>query len=471
MCDERGQTTMRAMSSTSTQDLSEELRSLWRTRPVRTPDDSKIAGVAGGFGRRYNIDPVVIRVAFVITALWGGAGVFLYALLWLLLRTAGDEVSKGEALLGRGRASGSKLGAIALVVVVLVSAPTFGGSGQGFLVGAGFLAAAAMLAGWYGLYRRTPQPPAGWEAVSAMRPGAPGQGAWRPGQQGPWRSGHVPGFGPAAGAGAGFGPAAGAGAGFGPAAGAGAGAGNGVHGDGTSAGADAQAPGSDAGAPYGPPTPPTWDPLGAAPFAWDLPEPGIHISDEQPAKKKSRLTKITLGLAIIAVAVATGLAQLLSLTWLDATSIAAIALAVVAGGLLIGAVTRRGHGLLIVAGPLAGFVLLSSFVQTNAADWQTFATEHQYEITSPAQLETPLTNEFGSLTIDMTGLELDRDRTYTISNEVGEVHVKVPEGMAVDANCTAEIGSVDCSELQADTDGPVLTLDISNDIGSVKVTR
>src|SRR4051794_4106258 len=122
------------MSSTSTHDLSSELRSLWRTRPVRTPDDSKIAGVAGGFGRRYNVDPVLIRVAFVIAALWGGAGVFLYALMWLLLRTAGDEASKGESLIGRGRASGSKLSAIALAVVVVFTAPTFGGSGQGFLV-------------------------------------------------------------------------------------------------------------------------------------------------------------------------------------------------------------------------------------------------------------------------------------------------------------------------------------------------
>ena len=119
---------------------------------------------------------------------------------------------------------------------------------------------------------------------------------------------------------------------------------------------------------------------------------------------------------------------------------------------------------------LAGFVLLSSFVQTNAADWQTY-TEHQFEISSPAQLETPLTNEFGSLDIDMTGLELDRDRTYTVKNEVGEVRVTVPAGLSVDANCTTEIGSVDCPELSTNDDGPVLTLDISNEIGSVKVTR
>ena len=47
----------------------------------------------------------------------------------------------------------------------------------------------------------------------------------------------------------------------------------------------------------------------------------------------------------------------------------------------------------------------------------------------------------------------------------------VPEGMSVDANCTTEIGSVDCPELSTNDDGPVLTLDVSNEIGSVKVTR
>ncbi|MBB0998255.1 PspC domain-containing protein, partial [Dietzia maris] len=160
------------MSRTNTHDLPSELRSLWRTRPVRTPDDSRIAGVCGGFGRRYGVDPVLFRVAFVVAALWGGAGVFLYALMWLLLRSAGDEVSSGEALLGKGRASGSKVTAVVLVVVVLLSAPTFGGSGETLLLGAGFLMVAAMLAGWYGLHRRTPEPPAGWAEVSAVRPSA-----------------------------------------------------------------------------------------------------------------------------------------------------------------------------------------------------------------------------------------------------------------------------------------------------------
>lgn len=437
------------MSSTSTHDLSSELRSLWRTRPVRTPDDAKIAGVCGGFGRRYGIDPVLIRVAFVIAALWGGAGVFLYALMWLLLRSPGDEVSKGEALIGRGRASGSKATAVVLVVVVLISAPTFGGSGQTFLLGAGFLMTAALLAGWYGLYKRTPEPPAGWVDVTAVHPAGAG----------PWQAGTSDGA------------ATGTGTGTGQ---------NGDPTDGSAAGVrpgapydpgSSQVPGSGPGAPYGPPVPPSWDPLGAAPFAWDLPEPGVHsASDTEPAARRSRLTKITLGLALIAAAVATGLSTLVGLTWLDTTRIAAIALAVVAGGLIIGALTRRGHGLLVVAGPLAGFVLLASFVQVPEGGWETIG-EKRVEITSPEQLNVPVAHELGSVRVDLRELDLDRDRSYRISNEVGEVRVQLPEGLAVDANCRVEVGSVDCPAPPENPDGPVLTLDVSTELGSVKVTR
>src|SRR5699024_9266431 len=150
----------------------------------------------------------------------------------------------------------------------------------------------------------------------------------------------------------------------------------------------------------GPPVPPSWDPLGAAPFAWDLPEPGIHVAGEDKPARRSRLTMITLGLALIAAAVAAGLSTLGGLVWLDATRIAAVALAVVAGGLIIGALTRRGHGLLVVAGPLAGFVLLASLVQVPEWRWETIG-EKRVEITSPEQLNVPVTHELGAVRVDL----------------------------------------------------------------------
>lgn len=409
------------MSSTSSPDLQSELREMWRTRPVRTPDDSKIVGVCGGFGRRYGVDPVLIRVAFVVAALWGGVGIFLYALCWLLLRDAGDEVSSGEALLGRGEASGSKVTAAVLVVVVLITAPTVGGSGAAFFVGAGVLMVAAMLAGWYGLHRRTPTPPAGWVEVSAVRP--PDREA-----SAPWtRAGHAE-----------------------------------------------QGPGSGPAAPYGPPpAPPTWDPLGAAPFAWDLPEPGTTPEPAPEQQPKSRLTRVTIGLAILAAAICTGLAQLDGITWLDATTIAAISLAVVAGGMLIGALTRRGHGLLVVAGPLAGFVLLGSLVQPYVPQggWENTGELH-VAVTEPAQLGEDVKHGVGAVTVDLRELELEADDDYRVRNGIGEVRVLLPPDLRVEADCTANIGMVDCpAPGDVPGDGPVLTLDVTNNIGAVQVTR
>ncbi|MGH2682484.1 MAG: PspC domain-containing protein [Actinomycetota bacterium] len=60
----------------------------------RSTDDRVIAGVAGGLGRYLGVDPVVLRIAFVILAFAGGSGVLLYVLGWILIpeERAGEPV-------------------------------------------------------------------------------------------------------------------------------------------------------------------------------------------------------------------------------------------------------------------------------------------------------------------------------------------------------------------------------------------
>jgi phage shock protein PspC (stress-responsive transcriptional regulator) len=53
----------------------EEMRDLGRLR--RTTHDKKVAGVAGGLARHFDIDPVIVRVAFVVMAFFGGAGLIV----------------------------------------------------------------------------------------------------------------------------------------------------------------------------------------------------------------------------------------------------------------------------------------------------------------------------------------------------------------------------------------------------------
>ena len=60
----------------------EEILDLGRLR--RTVVDSKVGGVAGGLARHFDIDPVIVRVLFVVTGLFG-VGLVAYAALWALL--------------------------------------------------------------------------------------------------------------------------------------------------------------------------------------------------------------------------------------------------------------------------------------------------------------------------------------------------------------------------------------------------
>jgi phage shock protein PspC (stress-responsive transcriptional regulator) len=61
----------------------EEMRDLARLR--RSSYDRKIAGVAGGIARHFDIDPLLVRVALVVLVFFGGGGILLYVAGWLLI--------------------------------------------------------------------------------------------------------------------------------------------------------------------------------------------------------------------------------------------------------------------------------------------------------------------------------------------------------------------------------------------------
>jgi phage shock protein PspC (stress-responsive transcriptional regulator) len=71
-------------------------------RLTRSRSDRVVAGVAGGLGQYLDIDPLLIRIAFVVLAVAGGSGVALYAAAWLLIAEDGDHRSIAEHAM-RGR--------------------------------------------------------------------------------------------------------------------------------------------------------------------------------------------------------------------------------------------------------------------------------------------------------------------------------------------------------------------------------
>jgi phage shock protein PspC (stress-responsive transcriptional regulator) len=57
----------------------------------RSATDRVIAGVAGGLGDYANVDPVLFRVLFAVSAFFGGAGALAYLVAWAVMPTQGTE--------------------------------------------------------------------------------------------------------------------------------------------------------------------------------------------------------------------------------------------------------------------------------------------------------------------------------------------------------------------------------------------
>jgi phage shock protein C len=58
----------------------EEPRKLYRSRNQRM-----LAGVCGGLAEYFNVDATLIRVLFLVLAVFGGTGLVIYVVMWLIV--------------------------------------------------------------------------------------------------------------------------------------------------------------------------------------------------------------------------------------------------------------------------------------------------------------------------------------------------------------------------------------------------
>ncbi|MEU8776745.1 PspC domain-containing protein [Streptomyces sp. NPDC048606] len=77
----------------------------------RSKNDKVLAGVCGGLGRYFDLDPVVFRIVLGVLAVTGGVGLIFYGFAWLLLPQEGEDDSEGKKLL-TGRVEGATLAAV-----------------------------------------------------------------------------------------------------------------------------------------------------------------------------------------------------------------------------------------------------------------------------------------------------------------------------------------------------------------------
>jgi phage shock protein PspC (stress-responsive transcriptional regulator) len=392
------------------------MQDFWATRPRRRSDDRKIGGVAAAIGRRYAIDPVLVRVAFVVAALFSGMGVLLYLLGWLLLPAEGDQTSAAESLLGRGRSSMSPVLTVVLILLLIpVTGAVFRGSASGVL---GLVVAAGVLV----LLHRS-------RAGLGEVPGPAGSDAAPGGAQGT--------------------PVA-------------------------------NMPGTDIGAgSTDQPAPPAWDPLGAAPFAWDLPEPSPPPDAPQARGHRFKITPITLGLALL-----TGGIALAFWPALSAAHTAALLLGVVGLGLVASSLLQGGRGLILVAIPLA---LLTWVLQAAPVAGFTMGPSYWSPATA-SQVQPRYEVTMGHGDLDLSGLQWAPGQTVTTSVAVGmgQIDVILPPNVDAQVSCRAQVGDIDClgrtdsgipsqvNPTDNGLDGPGggrLVLDVHAGVGNVHVER
>ncbi|MFG2880426.1 PspC domain-containing protein [Streptomyces sp. NPDC048337] len=82
----------------------------------RSKRDKLLAGVCGGLGRYFDLDPVIFRIVLGVLAVTGGVGLIFYGFAWLLLPVEGEEDSEAKKML-TGRIEGATLAAVFAALV------------------------------------------------------------------------------------------------------------------------------------------------------------------------------------------------------------------------------------------------------------------------------------------------------------------------------------------------------------------
>lgn len=67
-------------------------------RLYRSRTDRMIGGVCGGLGEYFGVDPTLLRLAFVLVTLAGGAGILIYLILLIVLPEKPEELPAGEGI-------------------------------------------------------------------------------------------------------------------------------------------------------------------------------------------------------------------------------------------------------------------------------------------------------------------------------------------------------------------------------------
>jgi len=72
-------------------------------RLYRIRDGRLVAGVCAGLAAYFGVDPTLVRLAFALLTVFGGAGVLLYLVAWVVIPDETDGASIAESLINKRR--------------------------------------------------------------------------------------------------------------------------------------------------------------------------------------------------------------------------------------------------------------------------------------------------------------------------------------------------------------------------------
>jgi phage shock protein PspC (stress-responsive transcriptional regulator) len=130
-------------------------------RFTRSRSDRMVAGVAGGLGRYFSVDPVIIRIGFAVSVFFGGLGALAYLALALFVPADPADGEEAVAPVQRSR----WLGIAAAIAVVVIA---FSAAGSLFFWDGGWL-------GWDGPWGLLVLVALGAVAYAILRDREPGQ--------------------------------------------------------------------------------------------------------------------------------------------------------------------------------------------------------------------------------------------------------------------------------------------------------
>jgi hypothetical protein len=169
---------------------------------------------------------------------------------------------------------------------------------------------------------------------------------------------------------------------------------------------------------------------------------------------------------------------------LAAAHIAALMLAVVGLGLVVGSLVQGGRGLIVIAVPLA---MLTWVLQAAPVSGFKVGKPH-WSAASATQLQPRYELTLGNAYLDLSGLKLTEGQTVHTSVVVGmgKTDVILPPNLDAQVTCRAQVGNVDCLDMSdagipgwasgpdAGLDGRgggLLVLDVHAGVGDINVVR